>query len=115
MLVVGVAFTCTHALAEKSINALVWCDNTDEPFLKGFTAKTGIKINVKDYEGTGTALSLIEQSKPGDWDVFVVDSTDVRRVVARGLLAEMNPKDYPLTDIPAAVQLPQYHTVDGKM
>ncbi len=103
------------ALAAEQINALVWCDHTDDAFLKGFTSKTGIEVKVKDYEGTGTALSLLEQSKPGDWDVFVVDSTDVRRVVERGLLAEINPKDYPLADIPEAVRLPEYHTVKGKM
>lgn len=101
--------------AAGQINALVWCDHTDEPFLKAFTTKTGIKVNVKDYEGTGTALSLLEQSKPGDWDVFVVDSTDVRRVVERGLLAELNPKDFPLADIPDVVRLPEYHVIKGKM
>jgi spermidine/putrescine transport system substrate-binding protein len=109
------AFLCGAATAAESINALVWCDHTDEPFLKAFTAKTGIKIKVKDYEGTGTALSLIEQSKPGDWDVFVVDSTDVRRVAAKGLLSELDAKDYPLADVPEAVRLPQYHVIDGKM
>jgi spermidine/putrescine transport system substrate-binding protein len=103
------------ALAVVQINALVWCDHTDEPFLKAFTTKTGIKVNVKDYEGTGTALSLLEQSKPGDWDVFVVDSTDVRRVVERGLLAELNPKDFPLADVPDVVRLPEYHVIKGKM
>jgi spermidine/putrescine transport system substrate-binding protein len=99
----------------QEINALVWCDHTDEGFLKAFTDKTGIKVNVKDYEGTGTALALLEQSKPGDWDVFVVDSTDVRRVVDRKLLAALDPKDFPLADIPPAVLLPEYHQVDGKM
>lgn len=103
------------AAAQKTINALVWCDHTDEALLGEFTRKTGIKVNVKDYEGTGTALALLEQSRPGDWDVFVVDSTDVRRVVARGLLAELNPKDFPLADIPAAVRLPEYHVVGDKM
>lgn len=102
------------AMAQQ-INALVWCDHTDEPFLKAFTTKTGIKVKVKDYEGTGTALSLLEQSKPGDWDVFVVDSTDVRRVADRGLLAELNPKDFPMGDIPEVVRLPEYHVIKGKM
>lgn len=101
--------------AAGSINALVWCDHTDAGFLKAFTAKTGIKVNVKDYEGTGTALSLLEQSKPGAWDVFVVDSTDVRRVVARGLLAPLDPKDFPVADIPEPVRLADYHTVGGKV
>jgi spermidine/putrescine transport system substrate-binding protein len=109
------AFMSLPAQAQETINALVWCDHTDEAFLKGFTAKTKIKVNVKDYEGTGTALSLIEQGKPGDWDVFVVDSTDVRRVVGKKLLAELDPKAFPMNDIPPAVRLPEYHTVGGKM
>lgn len=109
------AVASAPASAAGQINALVWCDHTDEAFLKGFTAKTGIKVKVKDYEGTGTALALLEQSKPGDWDVFVVDSTDVRRVVERGLLAELNPKDFPLADIPAVVRLPEYHVIKDKM
>jgi spermidine/putrescine transport system substrate-binding protein len=107
--------TSVPARAAEEINALVWCDHTDDAFLKGFTTKTGIKVKVKDYEGTGTALALLEQSKPGDWDVFVVDSTDVRRVVERGLLAELNPKDFPMADVPEAVRLPEYNTVKGKM
>ncbi len=109
------AFMGLPAQAQETINALVWCDHTDEAFLKAFTAKTKIKVNVKDYEGTGTALSLIGQGKPGDWDVFVVDSTDVRRVVEKKLLAELDPKAFPMNDIPAAVRLPEYHTVGGKM
>jgi spermidine/putrescine transport system substrate-binding protein len=109
------AFIGLPANAQETINALVWCDHTDEAFLKAFTAKTKIKVNVKDYEGTGTALSLIEQGKPGDWDVFVVDSTDVRSVVEKKLLAELDPKAFPMNDIPAAVRLPEYHVVGGKM
>ncbi len=101
--------------AAQSINALVWCDHTDAAFLKGFTTKTKIKVNVKEYEGTGTALALLEQSRPGDWDVFVIDSTDVRRVVERKLLAELDPKDFPLADIPEPVRLADYHVVGGKM
>jgi hypothetical protein len=38
-------------------------------------------VNLKEYEGTGAALSLIEQSQPGDWDVLVIDGIDVPRIV----------------------------------
>ncbi|MBH0237311.1 extracellular solute-binding protein [Methylobrevis albus] len=103
----------THGASAEEINALVWCDHTDPAFLEPFTQATGITVNVKEYEGTGTALSLVEQSQPGDWDVFVVDSTDVKRVAARGLLAELKPEDFPLADIPPAVQAPELHQVDG--
>lgn len=109
----AIAAVLPTAASAEEINALVWCDHTDSAFLEPFTAATGITVNVKDYEGTGTALSLIEQSQPGDWDVFVVDSTDVKRVAARGILAALDPKDFPLADVPAAVQAPELHQVDG--
>ncbi len=103
---------CRPAMAQE-INALVWCDHTDPAFLEPFTAATGITVNVRDYEGTGTALSLIDQSQPGDWDVFVVDTTDVKRVVERGLLAPLDPAAFPLADVFPEVRLDDYHTVDG--
>lgn len=103
------------AASAEEINALVWCDHTDPAFLEPFTAETGIAVNVRDFEGTGTALALIEQSQPGDWDVFVVDSTDVHRVVGRGLLAPMDPADYPLADIPEAIRAAAMNEVDGTM
>lgn len=104
------------AVAEQQeINALVWCDHTDDAFLKGFTEETGIKVNHKVFEGTGAGLAILEQSRPGDWDVMVVDSTDVRRVVGRGLLAPLNPADFDLSGVPPAIQLPQHHTIDGKV
>ncbi len=110
---VAAAALAPAGAAAEEINALVWCDHTDPAFLEPFTEATGITVNVKDYEGTGAGLALIEQSQPGDWDVFVVDSTDVRRVAARGILAALDPADFPMADIPGAVQAPELHQVDG--
>lgn len=110
---VAAAILAIAPASAETINALVWCDHTDPAFLEPFTARTGIAVNVRDYEGTGTGLTLIEQSRPGDWDVFVVDSTDVRRVVERGLLAPLDPRDFPLEDVFPEVRLPEYHVVDG--
>ena len=76
------------ATAEE-INALVWCDHTDPALLEPFEAATGIKVNVKDYEGTAAGLAILEQSQPGDWDVLVIDAVDVGRVADMGLLAEL--------------------------
>ena len=56
LLVALATVSWTPAVAEE-INALVWCDHTDPAFLEPFTAATGISVNVRDYEGTGTALS----------------------------------------------------------
>jgi spermidine/putrescine transport system substrate-binding protein len=107
--------TTNPSRAAEEINALVWCDHTDPALVEPFTAATGITVNLKEYEGTGAALALLEQSQPGDWDVMVVDSTDVKRVTARGLLAALNPADFPVHDIPPAVWAPELHEIDGTL
>jgi spermidine/putrescine transport system substrate-binding protein len=95
------------------LNALVWCDHTDPELLAPFEEANDVKVNVKDYEGTGVALGILEQSQPGDWDVFVVDSVDVPRVAEAGWLAELDPDDFPWDDFFPEVDLPDTHYVDG--
>ncbi len=97
--------------AVAELNALVWCDHTDPALLEPFETANNVKVNVKDYEGTGVALGILEQSQPGDWDVFVVDSVDVPRVADAGWLAELNPDDYPWDDFFEQVQMPDVHYV----
>ena len=63
--------------AAGELNVLAWCDHADVKLIQPFEQAHGVKVNVKTYEGTGTGLSIIEQSQPGDWDVFMVDATDV--------------------------------------
>jgi spermidine/putrescine transport system substrate-binding protein len=113
----AVLTTGPAALAQETatLNALVWCDHTDPALLAPFEEANNVKVNVKDYEGTGTALQLLEQSQPGDWDVFVVDSVDVPRVAQAGLLAELNPDDFPWADFFPEVDLPDTHYQDGKL
>jgi len=61
----------TPLRAEQTLNALVWCDHTDPELIEPFEKANDVKVNLKDYEGTGTALSIVEQSQPGDWDVVI--------------------------------------------
>lgn len=101
--------------AAESLNMLVWCDHTDPKLLTPFEKKYNVKINVKEYGGTGTALALLEQSQPGDWDVFVVDSADVPRVAKAGHLAPLKESDYPFKDIFPQLRSPELHWVNGKL
>ena len=101
--------------AAEELNALVWCDHTDPALIQPFEEKHGVKVNLKEYEGTGTALALLEQSQPGDWDVFVIDGVDVPRVVEAGLLAELPAAELPLDDVFEAVQMRDVTFSDGKM
>jgi len=103
------------ARAEGTLNALVWCDHTDPKLLSPFEQAFKIHLNVKEYEGTGTALAMLEQSQPGDWDVFVVDSVDVPRVSAQGILAPLDESLIPWDDIFPELRQPKLHYRDGKL
>ena len=71
----GVTGVAQRAIAaDKELNILVWCDHTDAALLQPFEQAHNCRLNVKDYQDTGAALAILEQSRPGDWDVFVVDS-----------------------------------------
>jgi spermidine/putrescine transport system substrate-binding protein len=104
----------TYAAAQDEINALVWCDHSDPALIEPFEKANNVKVNLKEYEGTGAGLSIIEQSRPGDWDVFVIDSVDVQRAIDQNILAEM-----PATALPTADYFPELvmaanNTRDGK-
>ncbi|NIR31443.1 MAG: extracellular solute-binding protein [Gammaproteobacteria bacterium] len=101
--------------AERELNALMWCDHTDLELLRPFEEAFNCRINVKEYQETGAALAVLEQSQPGDWDVFVVDSVDVRRVVERGLLAPLPDDEMPWDAIFPELRQPKLHYVDGQL
>lgn len=96
------------------LNALVWCDHSDPNLLKPFEDANGIKVNVKEFEGTGAGFALVEQSQPGDWDVMVIDSIDVPRGVAKGLFEPLAEDQLPVADIFPEVALDAKTKVDGK-
>ncbi|WP_233544855.1 extracellular solute-binding protein [Pseudooceanicola sediminis] len=101
------------AQATEELNALVWCDHTDPALIEPFEAKFDVKVNLREYEGTGAALALLEQSRPGDWDVLVVDGIDVFRAVEAGILAPLPAADLPEADFFPEVVMEANNTVDG--
>jgi spermidine/putrescine transport system substrate-binding protein len=103
----------SHAQAQE-LNALVWCDHTDPALIEPFEEKFGVTVNLKEYEGTGAGLSIIEQSQPGDWDVLVVDGIDVPRVVAAGILAPLPVDQLPYDTLFPELVMPENHVIDGQ-
>jgi spermidine/putrescine transport system substrate-binding protein len=99
----------------EELNALVWCDHTDPELIKPFEEQHDVRVNLKEYEGTGNALAIVEQSQPGDWDVFVIDGVDVPRVAEAGLLAELPVDQLPLDDVFEQVQMRDATFRDDKM
>lgn len=109
----GLTSALASAAQAEDLNALIWCDHADPELLQPFEEAHDVRVNVKEYEGTAAGLTLLEQSRPGDWDVMVIDAVDVGRAVERGLLAPL-PADQLATDsyFPEAV-LADHTTVDG--
>src|SRR5690606_17860136 len=79
----------TNPAMAQELNALVWCDHTDPALIEPFEQKHGVKVNLKEYEGTAAGLAILDQSQSGDWDVLVIDAVDVHRAVEGGYLAEL--------------------------
>jgi len=103
------------AAQQNTLNALVWCDHTDPALIEPFEKAHQVKVNLKEYAGTGEAVSIIEQSRAGDWDVLVVDAVDVPRLVDMQLLAELPKSALPLDDIFPELLMPQTTAKDGKI
>lgn len=109
------SLTPSLAFAAQELNILVWCDHADTKLLLPFEEKYGVKVNSKVYEGTGTALSILEQSAPGDWDVLVVDAPDVPQVASLGILEELSEDIAPWGDIFPRLADAPWTRIDGKV
>jgi spermidine/putrescine transport system substrate-binding protein len=103
------------ARAAGELNVLVWCDHADAKLIEPFQEAHGVTVNVKTYEGTGTALSILEQSQPGEWDVLVVDAPDVPRVSELGVLDELPEDIAPWDDMFPVMRDAPYTHVNGKV
>ena len=101
--------------AQEELNALVWCDHTDSALIQPFEEKHNVSVNLQEYEGTGTALSLIEQSQPGDWDVLVIDGIDVFRAIDAGILGPLPKDQLPLDDIFPEVRMEDMQSRGGEL
>jgi spermidine/putrescine transport system substrate-binding protein len=101
------------ATAQEELNALVWCDHTDPALIEPFEQAFDVKVNLREYEGTGAALALLDQSRPGDWDVLVIDGIDVFRAVDAGILAPLPQDALPINDFFPEVVMAENNTVDG--
>lgn len=103
----------TPGLAQE-LNALVWCDHTDPALIAPFEEKFGVKVNLKEYEGTAAGLAILEQSQPGDWDVLVIDAVDVPRAVEGGHLAELPADRLATADFFPELVMAENNSVGGK-
>jgi spermidine/putrescine transport system substrate-binding protein len=113
MLTSALALSVSFPAMAKELNALIWCDHSDPALLKPFEDKFGVKVNVKEYEGTAAGLAILAQSQPGDWDVMVIDGVDVGRAVDLNLLAPLPADQLPTADYFPDLVMAANNTRDG--
>jgi spermidine/putrescine transport system substrate-binding protein len=104
----------TTSVSAADLNALIWCDHADPALLKPFEEANSIKVNVKEFEGTGAGLAIVDQSQPGDWDIMVIDSIDIPRGVEKGLFDALPEDKLPIADLFTEVTMDGSTKVDGK-
>ncbi len=109
----AVMLSTTSLWAADELNALVWCDHTDPALLEPFEKAHNVRVNVKEYEGTAAGLAILDQSRPGDWDVMVIDGVDVGRAVDEGRLAALPADEFDTGTFFPEVVMPENNTRDG--
>ncbi|WP_068115935.1 extracellular solute-binding protein [Tropicimonas marinistellae] len=103
----------TSLQAAGELNALIWCDHADPALLAPFEEAHDVRVNVKEYEGTAAGVTILEQSRPGDWDVLVVDAVDVGRVAAAGFLAPLPEGTVDTSSYFPDLVMEDHNSVDG--
>lgn len=103
----------TVGRAAGELNVLAWCDHADEKLIAPFEATHNVKVNVKTYEGTGTGLSIIEQSSAGDWDILMIDAPDTPMIAEMGIFEPMDESKLPLGDLFPSLTAAAFNHVDG--
>lgn len=80
------------ARAQGTLRALTW-PGYDEPGVIGpFEQRHRVTVQSRIYNDSGVALSLLQQSAPGEWDVAIIDTAYIERAARAGLLEPL-PED----------------------
>ncbi|WP_417807571.1 extracellular solute-binding protein [Thioclava sp.] len=77
------------AHAEGELNLYNWGNYTSPEMIEKFTAETGIKVTITDYDSNTTALAKVEAGGSG-FDLVVPSANYVPIFVQKGLLAELD-------------------------
>ena len=85
--------------AGDTVNVLAFGGYEEPEMLSAFEEATGITVNLKIHDGSDEEMiALMQSSEPGTFDVITPTSAYIPQAVKDGILAELNPSDFPLSD-----------------
>lgn len=91
---IAATLVSTQVLAEGELNIFNWGNYTNPKLIEKFTAETGIKVTITDYDSNDTALAKIKAGGHG-FDIVVPSGTYIPIWVSEGLIMETNPSEMP--------------------
>lgn len=101
--------------ADDVLNVLTWCDHEDPELLGPFEQANRVRIHFKDINSGDATRTILRQSRPGDWDVVIMDETDAPRLAMAGMLQPLDPADFPAAEVPAPIADPAIGSYDGRL
>ncbi|HEX5500344.1 MAG TPA: extracellular solute-binding protein, partial [Thermomicrobiales bacterium] len=88
--------TPTPAKIGGSLNILVQAGYNEPPIVQPFEEMYGVKVNSKVFPSSDEMFSMLQASKPGDWDVTVPDTPWIAKLQAADMIDPLDPADFPM-------------------
>ena len=85
---------CGGSEEKRVVNVCSWGEYIDEELITRFEEETGIKVNYQTAESNEALYSLLKTGA-GDYDVIVPSDYMIGRLIAEGMLAELNYENIP--------------------
>ena len=96
-----------------TLNVLIWLDWAIPELIEPFEEKYGVTVNVKEYEATPSAITLLNAEDPGFYDIIVVDTAGVNLFVANGYLEPLDISQFDTSDFYEPLMVDAVTSVDG--
>ncbi|MDR2708397.1 MAG: spermidine/putrescine ABC transporter substrate-binding protein [Elusimicrobiota bacterium] len=72
------------------VNVFIWTEYIPESVIEAFQDETGIKVNLATYSSNEDMLSKVKASQTSVYDIAVPSDYMVKRMIAEGLLSELD-------------------------
>ena len=102
----------TRAATERRLRVLAWPGYADPDVVERFQRRTGVRVEVSFIDSDDALWQRMSARNGADFDVFAVNTAELQRYIASGLVAGLHPDQLPHR----AAQLPRFRdlaTVPG--
>ena len=108
----AVAPLAARAATGRTLRVLTWPGYADADVVQAFERREGVKVEVSFIDSDEALWERISARRGADFDVFAINTAELQRCIAAGLVAGLDPQRLPHR----AAQLPRFrdlHTVPG--